>query len=62
MRMLNRKEDYYYAYTWGTLRLIYFEKYGNNPMAKVLSLLVEKETRDELKEIKQALDNLEGGN
>ena len=31
-------------------------------MAKVLSLLSEKGNRDELKEIKQAFDKLEGGN
>ena len=40
--MLNRKEDYYYAYTWETLRLIYYEKYGNKPMAKVCSLLADE--------------------
>ena len=42
MRMLNRKQDYYYAYTWETLRLIYYEKYGNKPMAKVCSLLADE--------------------
>ena len=40
--MLYTKDDYYYAYTWETLRLIYFDKCGNKPMAKVLFLLAKE--------------------
>ena len=40
--MLSKRKDYLYAYTWETLRHIYYQKYGNAPMAKACSILASE--------------------
>ena len=39
--MLSKRKDYLYAYTWETWH-IYYQKYGNAPMAKACSILASE--------------------
>ena len=40
--MLTNRKNYQYAYTWETMRHIYYKNNGNNPMAKYCLTLAKE--------------------